>query len=196
LNWSIKLSTAKAVFNGAIWSISFAYPFLIYFYLQSPYIHGLAVGLIALIFVRGLLLSHAKSLGGLLVFQAFCIVSLLSYISIQRPEHLYLIYPVLMSLTTALTFGLTLVYPPSMIERIARLRHYEIDEKGIKYLRKVTIIWFSFCILNAVVSLWTLNLDNMQIWVLYNGVISYILMGLLLVGEIIYRHLVYNKHYQ
>ncbi|MDF2576914.1 MAG: Clp protease [Chlamydiales bacterium] len=101
-----------------------------------------------------------------------------------------------MSLTTALTFGLTLVYPPSMIERIARLRHYEIDEKGIKYLRKVTIIWFSFCILNAVVSLWTLNLDNMQIWVLYNGVISYILMGLLLVGEIIYRHLVYNKHYQ
>ena len=96
-------------------------------------------------------------------------------------------YPVLINFTMAVLFGLTLIYPPSAIERIARIKEPNLDKYGVIYTKKVTMIWCLFCLLNTIVSLFTVLNNNLTIWILYNGFISYILMGMLFLGEIIFR---------
>ncbi|MDP4840293.1 MAG: AMP-binding protein, partial [Alphaproteobacteria bacterium] len=55
------------------------------------------------------------------------------------------------------------------------------------YTRNVTKVWVGFCLLNAVLSYTTVRSGNLEIWTLYNGVISYGLMGILLGGEFLFR---------
>src|SRR5690606_37208099 len=91
------------------------------------------------------------------------------------------------SVGACMIFASTLVKPPSMIERFARLAEPDLPETGVIWTRKVTIVWCIFFVLNALVALATVLFAPMQIWVLYNGFISYLLMGLLLLGEFILR---------
>ncbi|WP_051908669.1 hypothetical protein [Candidatus Odyssella acanthamoebae] len=94
-----------------------------------------------------------------------------------------LLYPMAINLMVAGSFGMSLLYPPSMIERIARRMKHDLDERGIVYTRQVTKIWFGFCLMNAGVSLLTALYGDVKIWALYNGFISYILMGSLFIVE-------------
>lgn len=94
-----------------------------------------------------------------------------------------LFYPVCMNFMMAVIFGLSLVYPPTLIERIARRREPDLDDRGVAYTRQVTKIWFMFCLLNGLASLLTAVSGNIQVWTIYNGVISYVLIGTLFVAE-------------
>ena len=98
-----------------------------------------------------------------------------------------LFYPVLINLGAAGAFGLSLIYPPSLIERIACQTEPGLDERGIKYTRAVTKIWFGFCLSNSLISLCTVILADMELWAIYNGCISYILIGILFAGEYVFR---------
>jgi len=91
-----------------------------------------------------------------------------------------------MSLGALSIFALTLYKPPSMIERFARLVDPDLPESGVQWTRKVTMVWCVFFICNAGIALITV-FASMQLWVLYNGFISYLLIGALLVGEFILR---------
>lgn len=83
----------------------------------------------------------------------------------------------------AAIFGFSLIYPPTLIEQIARRREPDLDARGVAYTRQVTKIWCMFCLLNGMVSLLTAVSGNIQVWTVYNGVISYGLMGILFVTE-------------
>ncbi len=100
------------------------------------------------------------------------------------------IYPVAISLILLIAFSYTLLFPPSMVEKFARLHNKNLPEKAIQYTRKVTIIWCIFFIINGLISLYTAFVSSIEIWTLYNGLISYILMGTLFLGEYIVRHFV------
>ena len=95
-------------------------------------------------------------------------------------------YPVLMSLGSATLFAYTLIRPPTMIERFARLHQPDLPESGVRWTRQVTKVWCGFLVFNALVALITVFLST-QIWALYNGFISYVLMGILLLGEFVLR---------
>lgn len=97
------------------------------------------------------------------------------------------LYPVIVNFIVAGVFAFTLKYPPTMVERIARISEPDLDESGIQYTRYVTFIWVLFLLMNGCISLGTALYGDHHQWVLYNGCISYILMGLLLAGEIIVR---------
>jgi uncharacterized membrane protein len=88
-------------------------------------------------------------------------------------------YPVLVNLGLLGVFALSLRKGPSAIERLARLRHPDLDERGVRYTAAVTRVWCAFFALNAAaaaaVGLWG---DDAQ-WALYNGLIAYGLMGAL-----------------
>ena len=84
-------------------------------------------------------------------------------------------------------FATTLIKPPSMIERFARLAEPDLPETGVVWTRKVTVVWCVFFALNALIALATVLFAPMKIWVLYNGVISYVLMGMLMLGEFLLR---------
>ncbi|MDP9127464.1 MAG: hypothetical protein M3N08_04290 [Pseudomonadota bacterium] len=99
-------------------------------------------------------------------------------------------YPVLVSLSVAAVFGLSLLYPPSMVERIARRTEPDLPRQGVIYTRRVTGVWTVFLVINAAISAATAFWGTLAQWTLWNGLLSYLLMGSLFVGEMILRRLV------
>ena len=89
-------------------------------------------------------------------------------------------------------FGLTLFHPPSMIYRFAVLQDKSIpsspgENRISKYCRKVTIVWVTFFVFNGSIAALTIFSGSDVLWSIYNGGVSYILIGLLFAGEFIVR---------
>lgn len=102
-------------------------------------------------------------------------------------------YPVLVNVSLLVVFGFSLYWPPTIVERMARLTEPTLDAHGVHYTRRVTQVWCVFFIANGAISSWTALIDNEKIWTLYNGFISYILMGALFAGEWLVRRRVRNS---
>jgi uncharacterized membrane protein len=96
-------------------------------------------------------------------------------------------YPILMSGGMALAFGRSLLTAPTLIETFASLRGPEITPDARAYMRKVTWAWFLFLSANTCLSALTLASGRLDLWTLYNGLVSYLLMGLLFAGEWLIR---------
>jgi uncharacterized membrane protein len=96
-------------------------------------------------------------------------------------------YPVLMSLGIGALFGFTLFYPPSLIERFARIREPDLPLEKIHHCRRVTIVWTVFSLFNASIAGWASLWGSIELWSLWTGLISYIVMGVLFVGEFVVR---------
>ncbi|MDE1183535.1 hypothetical protein [Paraburkholderia sp.] len=111
-------------------------------------------------------------------------------IVVTNSELLLRLYPSLVNLGLLVAFGATLVRGPSMIEKFARLGTRELTEGAIRHTRRVTQIWCAFFALNGAFSAYTAFCWSGDAWSLYNGAIAYGLIGVLLVGEIIWRYLV------
>lgn len=97
------------------------------------------------------------------------------------------LYPVLVNAALLMAFGYSLVAPPSMVERLARLREPDLPPAAIAYTRRVTEVWCGFFILNGAAALATALWATEAIWSLYTGVISYVLMGILFGAEFLLR---------
>lgn len=91
-------------------------------------------------------------------------------------------YPVVMNTFMLVLFSFSLWRPPSMIERFARLHEPDLPAAAIPYTRKVTMVWCGFFVVNGTIATATLFASN-QVWALYNGLVAYVLMGLLFAGE-------------
>ena len=74
-----------------------------------------------------------------------------------------------------------------MITRLARLKEPDLDEKGVIYTRNLTKIWCVFFIFNAATSFFLALFEDKIYWSVYSGIVSYVLMGALFGGEILYR---------
>jgi uncharacterized membrane protein len=94
--------------------------------------------------------------------------------------------PVFLSAALLASFARTLVRPPSMAERFARLQADDLSGEEILYCRKVTIVWCGFFVFNGAVASISMA-GSPALWALYNGGLSYLLMGLLFVGEYLFR---------
>ena len=92
-------------------------------------------------------------------------------------------YPVFVNAALLSAFIYSLIVPPSMIERFARLREPDLPAAAIDYTRRVTQIWCVFFAINGAIALITALWASAAIWTLYNGFIAYLLMGILLAGE-------------
>jgi len=105
-------------------------------------------------------------------------------------EHLLRIYPSLVNLGLLIAFGATLVHGTSMIEKFARIGTPDLSDAAVRHTRRVTQIWCVFFATNGLFSLYTALYWQREAWSLYNGAISYGLVGALLGGEIAWRYLV------
>jgi len=104
-------------------------------------------------------------------------------------------YPTIVSLLLLTVFGYTLLVPPSMVERIARISGSNFTDRTAPYTRGVTIVWCAFFAINAFVSAWISVFGSMEAWVFYNGFLGYVIMGTLFVAELIVRYF-YKRHYR
>ena len=126
---------------------------------------------------------------------------------ITGKEFFLKLYPVVISATFLFVFGSTLFFEPNMIFRFATLADKSIlgssfEQQVKRYCKKVTIVWCCFFIFNGTMAVCTTFSDVFfglspeaarNVWAIYNGGISYVLMGTLFVVEFIIRKLVDRK---
>ncbi|MBO4385382.1 MAG: hypothetical protein J5817_00020 [Treponema sp.] len=108
------------------------------------------------------------------------------------------LYSVAVTATFLFVFASSLVWGPNIIFRFATMADKSIlnsaKEKLVeRYCRKVCIAWCLFFILNAGISAFTALKCSDAVWSLYNGGISYGLMGLMFAVEYIIRIQVNKK---
>ncbi len=185
-------------FKITVWILAALYPFLIFagmqFFGLRPRVLVLILAIVSLLYF----ISHTdeRRKGGMprLRFYAMLLASLILIILTvitQKPEFVKL-YPVIMNLFLLISFSYTLVKPPAMIFRFALLKDPGLAEspergKAERYCRGVTFIWLVFFLINGSIALLTALFFSNWIWSLYNGMISYLCMGLIFVIEFIVR---------
>lgn len=89
------------------------------------------------------------------------------------------LYPVMVNAGLLILFVWSLFKPPSMIERLARLKEPDLPPRAVAYTRRVTQVWVAFFLVNGSIALGTALWADQAIWTLYNGVVAYVLIGLL-----------------
>ena len=172
-----------------------AYPFLVYATFSN--LPGRALVLFGLVVVlaRLLLLHRAPVLApwtAPLAAGAAC----LAVFATTNPPWGAKAYPVVMSLAASGTFAATLLHPPSLVERIARLREPDLPPLGVRYTRRVTQIWAGFLACNAAVAAAIGAWGTLTLWTLWNGLIAYVLMAALFAAELIVRRRVRRSAWQ
>lgn len=97
-------------------------------------------------------------------------------------------YPVMVNVIVGIIFLVSYFGRQSIIERIAT--HQKGDALSTyerKYCRKVTLVWIAFFICNGSISFYSVVGGDILFWGIYNGFISYLLMGILFLGEWLVR---------
>lgn len=163
------------------------YPFAVYFGLQYFSSTNLAVILLLVLSIRFLLIKNTlNKMPWLLpasVFGAFAIIiSAFSQSTIG-----FKIYPLIVNASMLIVFAYSYYKPPTVIETFARIKEPQLDDKGIEYTAKVTLVWCVFFIFNGFISLYTALYASIDVWVTYNGFISYMVMGVIMFVEYMVR---------
>ena len=177
-------------------AIFVGYPVMVYFGLMLFDARSVAILLILLVAAR---LVFAGRVEGRRVFRPQLIFALatagaIGFLVMISDSSLYLkFYPVCINALMLVLFVVSLIRPPTVIERIARIRNPNLPEAAIRYTRKVTIVWCVFFILNGGVALYTALFASLETWTFYNGAISYALIGSLVAGEYLIRRRVQKR---
>lgn len=162
--------------------LTLAYPLLVYFSLGRIDVRWVALGLIVL---AGLRMWSEKQRTW--VVAAVGAIVLAALTALTRAAWPLKLYPVVISFTMLAVFAYSLINPPSVIERLARLSDPNLPPHAVTYTRHVTQVWCGFFVFNGAVALITALWATDHIWALYNGLISYGLMGALFAGEWLLR---------
>jgi uncharacterized membrane protein len=184
----------SAVLSLAVGGLFALYPLLMYVgqrrlgvrWIAFVLIAICAIRLVALRFGRGARTSSAFGWRELLLFCGGAIALALVSVWRDSPDAL-LYYPVFMNAAMLLLFGSSLVFPPTIVERIARIRHPGLPVEAVPYLRRVTIAWCIFFVGNGAVALYTVLRTSFETWALYNGLVAYVLIGAMFAGEFLTR---------
>ncbi|WP_193370912.1 hypothetical protein [Pelagibius marinus] len=176
------------------WGFLFAalllfYPVLVYLGINHFEPRVLALVLMVLALTRLLLIpGKASGRAGPQVLAALAVALLIGVLSfVSNSVGFLLYYPVCMNLLMFLIFVASLLRPPSMIERFARLTEPNLPDEGVRYTRQVTKVWCIFFIINGSIALYSSVAASMAFWTLYNGGIAYLLMAALFSGEYVFR---------
>lgn len=168
--------------KAALALLSLLYPFLWYYGRAQGWFPYLAALMAFLWLARGIMhRQRAQKIISFLLAAFFCFS-----LTASLPQAMYW-YPVLVNLLMLTTFACSLRQPPSAIERLARLQTPDLPAVAIRYTYRLTQIWCLFFIVNGSIAALLALLRHYQAWALYTGLISYLLMGILLGGEWLYR---------
>ncbi|MCT4706060.1 hypothetical protein MUA03_09120 [Enterobacteriaceae bacterium H16N7] len=111
-----------------------------------------------------------------------------------REARLLMWYPVVVNVVMLALFGGSLLSRMPLVERLARWREGELSPAAVSYTRRVTQVWCGFFIINGTVAVWTCLHGNLHLWTLWNGMLSYLFMGLLFAVEWVVRQRVKRRH--
>ena len=179
----------RFLFSLAISIGSVVYPFL-WWWWQGD---ASALKLLA-VCMAGLWLLRAVMSRDVMRFISSVLAGLFILAAFARQGQWLVWYPFAVNLLMLALFAASLWHGKPVIERFARLRHPDLPAEALPYLRRVTQIWCGFFIFNAGLIAILIFQGNMRWWTLYTGCISYLLMGVLLGGEWVYRQWMIKKN--
>jgi len=176
--------------------ITLLYPLVVFYGLAEFSVRWVSFTLLLLFLIRLLILKNSSATKNnaaqVLSLKASKVISFLA-LSFLLVSFVFgddtglLFYPVIINSALALVFSYSLVNPPPIIERLARLTQADLPPHAIAYTRTVTKVWLGFFIINALIASYTALFTDIETWTLYNGLIAYILMAILFAGEYLVR---------
>lgn len=179
---------AVIVLGGA----GLVYPFAVY--LSVGRVPAGALVTVALAVVAGRLLLLRRSAAARALVPALAVVlGATLALAFADTAIAALAYPVLMSAAMAAAFGLSLLWPPSLVECFAALTQLSPSDSARAYMRKVSAVWCLFLAMNAGISAATALAGDLALWTLYNGLLSYVLMAVLFGAEFLVRRRVQRR---
>lgn len=184
--------TLKKIVSILIMLLMVSYPILVYTSLQdfsARYFAGLILAISAIRFVVFQEARQKRQWPVLAAVAVFC-----SIIIFSNSDTLLYYYPVMMSLTLALVFLSSLNSCTSLIEQILRGSGKPPPHYALPYIRRLTFWWGVFMLVNAVIATVTACCTTPSVWALYNGLLSYMAMGIFIVAELIYRPYYKKQH--
>jgi uncharacterized membrane protein len=174
--------------RGLLVLLALAYPLTVYLCLGRLEPRWMALLLVAFALVR---LCTSRTAGAWAM--AAVALSLAAFAWFGNAWLPLKLYPVAINALMLVLFAGSLVFPPSAVERFARLREPDLPPEGVAYTRRVTWAWSLFFVVNGSIALITALWASTAIWTLYNGLIAYCLMALMAGGEWLVRRRVRGR---
>ena len=166
-----------------------SYPALVYFGLLGTAPALVVLFGVLLIVLRLVAARRTAGSGGEAAALLLVAAALLGLLAVSPPLAAKA-YPAAISFAFAALFLLSVIRPPTIVERIARVREPDLPPAGVAYTRKVTILWIGFLVMNGAISVATSLWGSLGQWMLWNGLLSYLATGALFAGEYLVRRLV------
>jgi uncharacterized membrane protein len=180
-------SKARVLAIGFAAAAGIAYPFAVYFYRDRlPAAAFVAAALLLIGLQLGLLRSSMARLWRVPLLISAILTIAIAFLDGNLAREAY---PVVRSLAASAIFCWTLVSPPSLIERFARLTRAHLPETAVQYCRNVTIVWAVWLAANAAIATALAARGDLKSWAIWTGLLSYLVSGLLFAGEFGYRFL-------
>ena len=171
----------KGALGGLAALLVCLYPFWAWWGLERFGIFPVALVLAVVMALKAMVSRSPKNLG----FAAIAVLraALSALLDAEEPM---LFYPVAVNLFLLWLFGSSLSATP-IVEKFARLRTPDLPPEGVRWCRGVTKVWCGFFIANGIAALATVLYGDREIWMLWNGCASYVLIGVLFAGEFLLR---------
>jgi len=160
------------------------YPIVVYLGLQYLPVSFFGVLLLMMVVARwGVMLPAERRLmlpllAGLLTYSAATALS--------GSQRMLLFYPALVNFTMCALFAWSLRQEESILLRLVRARKVQVSEFGPAYINRLTGVWAVFFALNGIAAIVS-GYISLELWALYNGLLSYLVMAALIVGELVFR---------
>jgi uncharacterized membrane protein len=166
-----------------------AYPLLVWLALRGWPPRQVAVGLGAVLALRGLLAVRRLTRSDLRrVLPAVGGAGLVVLGTLVSDDARFLrLAPALVNLALLAAFARSLWRGPPIVETFARMQHPDLTPPEILHCRRVTMVWCVFFAGNASVCLWLALAGSLDAWALYTGVVAYGLIALLFGAEFLVR---------
>ncbi|UJF23663.1 hypothetical protein L0B52_04710 [Suttonella sp. R2A3] len=172
----------RKLLGALIAALTLSYPFLWYFGQQHGYLRLLSILMLLVCAARGwfaqIMFWRLVAWTGALFF---------ALIAALDTPLLMMAYPLLVNTAMLVIFAASLCHPPSVIERLARIKEADLPAAAVRYTRRITQMWCAFFVCNGLMIIVLMWLNRPSWWTLYTGVIAYILMGILFIGEWLFR---------
>ena len=175
---------------GPVVLVLLGYPFAVYLVADYVAPKTLMAVLLALLAARVALtvrkaarhpwLGPALSLTLLLIAAAVLLSSGLN-LSMVR------VYPAIIDFCFFSVFFGSLFTSMPLVERIARAVDEDLPPQAVRYTRRVTWAWSLVLLCNTLAALYTALYASLGLWSLYNGLLSYLLIGATFAVEYLLR---------
>jgi uncharacterized membrane protein len=186
------LGTLFAVLNGLLIA---AYPIAVYIGLTRFSARSLGLLLVVLLapgFIHKLRRARREDLLAVARLP-LSILALLALAAWLDDARFVFALPVLINLALLAQFAGSLRTTP-IVERFARMQQPSLSTAQVAYCRSVTKVWCCFFVLNAAISASLARFAPLSLWALYNGLLAYLLMGLLGGSEYVVRKFRFREY--